>query len=997
MKRLLSLILALALVIGMVPATFAESENPIYSPTYTFNRSVFQDSAGNYPSTVETLGNYSFVGTTGVWNWAGSAETTLLNVYTAAIGSSDIQFRVDQKPVTEDNALVLTLQVDKSGTYEPKFAWTKSVAMGDVDVYLVHEDVLADKGWSLTTSTIGLIKAAANDEPSAEVKHAAYVKLTGSGTAVTTEHLLNLNAGKYYMFAVVSGTSDDTYSNARTYGSLRYLTLTCKGTVTANVGATALRVGGSTTISAVVTDGTGAASDAAVTYTSSDDKILTVDGEGNISAVGEGTATITATATVGGVDVFDSVKITSTLVKGTITATAGKTALKKGETTTITATAKDADGNPSNAVISFESSDKSVATVDANGTVTAVGEGTATITAKATIDGIPVTSNGVDVTVSVVWDPVYSFYNGAFTSSVTRIIQVTDSSMLNESVSSGKWQYFGGLKSDANGGMNIGSDSISNKGVMFYTGASTADGYWNALVLTATLENAGVYKPTINFWREDYGGKLNIYFVPKAYADGKNWFMGQVQGPMNAIDDSKLAGSPIAHIATIDTHKSAGTTTSFTSDNGFYLPAGEHYIVMSISQSDYENTVHDDKRQYGLIKDITLTRQASVEVTAAPTTITVGSDATLTSVVKDNRDNVVESAVTYESLNTDIATVSGNVVTAVAEGTATIKATAANGATGTVEIKVEAKKISLAYTTSVDEENIVVEAHKAGSVTVNAPEKDGYTFSHWVRGTAASGVWVSADAGYTFDLVSPTYLTAIYVEEDAKIVEFFNGNSELLAQETVKEDGTVEKPADPSMVGFRFLRWITAKDVEFVNADIIAPLTRVVAEFEDDTATYNVAGQTDVKYDTAITKTSNSEVAWKRGNVVVGYGTSYTYNVWADVESITSEAISEKKPLVYIDPTVKDVGAEKACMIEFDGAGKEIVEVGILFSAAGTTPEVGSCMYKATSKTNGGDDGHGQLTAKPANNTQTVARGYIIYLDNGEYKTEYSEVLSLNN
>ncbi|MBQ3224198.1 MAG: hypothetical protein IJB42_00670, partial [Oscillospiraceae bacterium] len=95
----------------------------------------------------------------------------------------------------------------------------------------------------------------------------------------------------------------------------------------------------------------------------------------------------------------------------------------------------------------------------------------------------------------------------------------------------------------------------------------------------------------------------------------------------------------------------------------------------------------------------------------------------------------------------------------------------------------------------------------------------------------------------------------------------------------------------------------------------------------------------------------------------------------------------EKTPLVYLDRTVKAVGIENACMIEFDGAGKEIVEVGILFSSSGT-PEVGSCMYKATSKTNGGDDGHGQLTAKPANNTQTVARGYIIYIDNGEYKTE---------
>ncbi|MBQ7055264.1 MAG: InlB B-repeat-containing protein, partial [Oscillospiraceae bacterium] len=304
---------------------------------------------------------------------------------------------------------------------------------------------------------------------------------------------------------------------------------------------------------------------------------------------------------------------------------------------------------------------------------------------------------------------------------------------------------------------------------------------------------------------------------------------------------------------------------------------------------------------------------------------------------------------------------------------------------------------------SVDESgDIEVDAYEAGSVTVNAPEKTGYTFSHWVRGTAANGVWVSSDASYKFDLVSPTYLTAIYVEENAKIVEFFNGNGELLAQETVNAEGKVALPKDPSMVGFKFLGWITGKTGDaatpFVNINITNSL-RVIADYEVESTTYTVGDESGLKYDAEVTKTADSEdTVWKRNGEPVGYGKTYTYNVWSDTPTpITSEAFTgEKTPLVYLDRTVKAVGIENACMIEFDGAGKEIVEVGILFSSSGT-PEVGSCMYKATSKTNGGDDGHGQLTAKPANNTQTVARGYIIYIDNGEYKTEYSDVLSLNN
>ncbi len=997
MKRLLSLILALALVAGMIPAVFAtETENVIWSPKYLFNSST--------GLTTFTVGSKVTAGDSAMWEVVGMPG---LNSSTALNGN-EMTFSVATATgwnPDNDNALVLSLSVDKTGRYASELIFREDQAYtGLIDCYIVHKDVVTEKNWDVTQTGFlsDMISEAKRDDLTADVQYIASCdinKNSGEGKTYWKSSDVALKAGENYLFFVINIPKAQGSGN-RAFGLIKSYELTCKGTITTSVDTTELRVGGSTPISAVVTDGIGTVVDTDVTYTSSDETVAKVEG-GVIKAVGEGTATITAIAAVNGVTVSDNVKITSKLVKGTITATASKTALKLGETATITATAKDADGNSSNAVLSYKSSDEKVATVDASGKVTPVGEGEATITVSAAIDGILVENQDVKISVSVVWDPVYSFIRSAFKVAWDGwdISGATDMSNLVELVSTGKWQYYAGMKKDVNNyNINISSSAIDANNVIFYTGQTTANAYDNALVLKANLESTGVYKPTVNFRRYNYCGTLDIYFVPKAYAEKKNWDLTNLSGTRAVVDDAKLLGTQIGKIPTIDMHTEAGTSTSFTAEEGFYLPEGEHYIVMSIGTGVGENTTHPDKRRYGSLTNITLTRQPTVETTVSKTTLAVGDSATLTSGVTsgENQDITATTEVTYTSSDRNVVQVSGNKITAVGEGTATITATAANGATDTVEIKVEAKKISLAYTTSVDEENIVVEAHKAGSVTVNAPEKTGYTFSHWVRGTAASGVWVSADASYTFDLVSPTYLTAIYVDEDAKIVEFFNGNSELLAQETVKADGTVETPVNPTMVGFKFLRWITAKDIEFVNSGITAPLTRVVAEFEDDTATYNVADQTDVKYDTAITKTSDNEVAWKRGDVVVGYGTSYTYNVWADVESITSEAISEKKPLVYIDPTIKTVGTEKACMIEFDGAGKEIVEVGILFSNSGT-PEVGSCQYKATSKTNGGDDGHGQFTAKPANNTQTVARGYLIYNENGEYKTEYSEVLSLNN
>lgn len=66
-----------------------------------------------------------------------------------------------------------------------------------------------------------------------------------------------------------------------------------------------------------------------------------------------------------------------------------------GATRQITATIEPADADDK--TVTWSSSNESVATVDGNGLITFVGEGTATITAK--------TSNGIEATVTVTVNP----------------------------------------------------------------------------------------------------------------------------------------------------------------------------------------------------------------------------------------------------------------------------------------------------------------------------------------------------------------------------------------------------------------------------------------------------------------------------------------------------------------------------------------------------------------------------------------------------------------
>jgi len=120
------------------------------------------------------------------------------------------------------------------------------------------------------------------------------------------------------------------------------------------------------------------ASDKTVTWTSSNTSVAKVDG-GKVTAVVQGTATITAkagdkTATCTVTVEKKVVPVTSiSLDRTTLTMT-------EGDTQTLTATVKPDDA--SDKTVTWTSSNTSVAKVD-GGKVTAVAQGTATITAKA--------------------------------------------------------------------------------------------------------------------------------------------------------------------------------------------------------------------------------------------------------------------------------------------------------------------------------------------------------------------------------------------------------------------------------------------------------------------------------------------------------------------------------------------------------------------------------------------------------------------------------------
>ena len=128
--------------------------------------------------------------------------------------------------------------------------------------------------------------------------------------------------------------------------------------------------------------------DQSVTWESSDPDVASVDENGTVTAISEGTATITATSDADD-SLYDSCVIT---VPGTeepevlpesIALNQNTAELEAGDTLALTAEILPEGADQS---VTWESSDPDVASVDENGTVTAISEGTATITATSDTD-----------------------------------------------------------------------------------------------------------------------------------------------------------------------------------------------------------------------------------------------------------------------------------------------------------------------------------------------------------------------------------------------------------------------------------------------------------------------------------------------------------------------------------------------------------------------------------------------------------------------------------
>lgn len=389
-----------------------------------------------------------------------------------------------------------------------------------------------------------------------------------------------------------------------------------------------------------------------VVWSSSNESVLTVDGNGLVTAVGDGNATITAT--VDGVSATtDTITVTTPVVRvSSVSLSASNLKLAVGgEPSTLTATVE--PNNATNKNVSWSSSDPEVATV-ADGVVTPVKAGAATITVT-TEDGEYSATCKVTViqpATGITLDKQKVTLVGAATEQLKATVVPAEADQTvvwkssNESVATVD---------------QTGKVTSVSKGTATIT-ASTEDGTYSqdcAVTVSNPATSLTVDQSSLNLAKSEEG-------TVKASLAGA--LAGEVDETKLALDDTGASKA----FKVVDNGDGSYTVTALKTGSGsFAITAGSLSQTVSVSVTNPAQKVELNKTNLSFTVG-----DASAKLSATVTP----ADAD-------------DTTVSWTSSDSSIATVKDGVVTPLKAGTATITA-ACGDKTMTCTVTVAARTIA---------------------------------------------------------------------------------------------------------------------------------------------------------------------------------------------------------------------------------------------------------------------------------------------------------------
>ena len=385
------------------------------------------------------------------------------------------------------------------------------------------------------------------------------------------------------------------------------------------------------------------ATDKTVSWSTSNPAIVTVDKDGNVKAVAEGTATVA----VAHGNLSDACKITVTASAIPVTSISlDKTTLTLAEQDTYQLKATVNPDNATDKTVTWSTSNPAVATVSSSGLVTAKAEGSATITAKAGDK-----SATCEVTVAPNGIPVDAVYLNKSSLSLTEnetyqlSVAVTPDNATDKTVT---WST-----------SNAAIATVSDNGLVTAIKEGSATITAKAGDKTATCA-VTVSKKVIPVT------SVTLNKASLALTEQETFQLSATVSPDNATDKTV-------------TWSSSNTAVATVSNNGLVTAIKEGSATITAKAGDKTATCA-----------VTVSKKvvAVTSVTLNKSSLTLTEQETFQLSASVSPDNATDKTVTWSSSNTAVATVSDNgLVTAVKEGSATITAKAGDKtATCTVTI-----------------------------------------------------------------------------------------------------------------------------------------------------------------------------------------------------------------------------------------------------------------------------------------------------------------------
>jgi uncharacterized protein YjdB len=413
---------------------------------------------------------------------------------------------------------------------------------------------------------------------------------------------------------------------------------------------------------ATLQDSTGAPlSGRTVTWESSNTAVATVAATGDVKAVGPGQAMIKASSEGKTAGSAFNVSSPAPIPVASISVSPTTSTLQIGGTVQLSAVTRDANNNVlTGRVIAWSSANSSIATVSSNGLVTAVAAGTVAVTVSS--EG---QSASATITVSA---PAPAPVASVSVSPGTSTLQIAGTVQLSA------------VTRDANNVVLTGrviAWSSSNPGVATVSGAGlvTAVSAGSATITALSEGKSGTSAITVSAPAPVPVATVSVTPASTSITVGSTAQLSAVTRDANNV---VLTGRAVAW-------SSSSTGVATVSSSG---------LVTAVSAGSATITALSEGKTGTSVVTVNAAAPvpvATVSVTPASTSITVGSTVQLSAVTRDANNNVLTGrAITWSSGTPANGTVSGSgLVSGLAIGTTTITATS-EGKTGTSVITVTA-------------------------------------------------------------------------------------------------------------------------------------------------------------------------------------------------------------------------------------------------------------------------------------------------------------------